>query len=271
MLSVLLLTLDHRQGLTDPLRRHLSTLTHPIKMAAELPGNLIDLTGESLRSRRELIAENQRLRDRQKIYEARLQRLDALEVENIRLRRLLDSSYELERPVLIAELLQVDLDPFSHLLQIDKGSAAGVHVGQPVIDSTGVVGQVERVSRLTATVRLISDPSHGLPVQVNRNGLRTVAVGTGRINTLSITSLPNNADIRAGDLLVTSGLGGRFPAGYPVGEVRQVVTDPGEPFSRIEVDPLGALGRVQEVLLILERPRRGPDNPAEATPGADDE
>jgi len=215
-----------------------------------LPEQAVESTNNALESRRELIAENQRLRDRQRIYEARLQRLDALEIENIRLRSLLDSSYELERPVIIAELIGVDLDPFSHLIEIDKGSRAGAYPGQPVIDGSGVIGQVDRIAPLTATVRLISDPSHGLPVQVNRNGLRSVAFGTGRINTLTISSLPNNADIRAGDLLVTSGLGGRFPAGYPVGEVREVRIDPGRPFSQIEVQPLGALDRVQEVLLI---------------------
>ena len=184
------------------------------------------------------------------MYQARLQRLDALEVENIRLRSLLDSSYELERPVVIAELTAVDLDPFNHLIQINKGLRDSITAGQPVIDANGVIGQVETVSPFTATVRLISDPSHGIPVQVNRNGLRSVAFGTGRTDTLTITSLPNNAGIEVGDLLVTSGLGGRFPAGYPVGEVRSVTIDEGKAFSAIDVEPLGALGRVEEVLLI---------------------
>ncbi len=250
LLSLGLVVVDDRQDLLDPARQTLSTLLHPIRVVADLPERLSEFTTNALTSRRELVAENQRLQDRQRVYEARLQRLDALEIENIRLRSLLDSSYELERPVIIAELLGVDLDPFSHLIEIDKGLGAGLYVGQPVIDGRGVIGQVEHVAPLTATVRLISDPSHGLPVQVNRNGLRSVAFGTGRINTLSISSLPNNADIRTGDLLVTSGLGGQFPAGYPVGEVRMVTTDPGQPFSRIEVEPLGALDRVQEVLLI---------------------
>ena len=186
------------------------------------------------------------------MYQARLQRLDALEVENIRLRSLLDSSYELERPVVIAELTAVDLDPFNHLIQINKGLRDSITAGQPVIDANGVIGQVETVSPFTATVRLISDPSHGIPVQVNRNGLRSVAFGTGRTDTLTINSLPNNAGIEVGDLLVTSGLGGRFPAGYPVGEVRNITIDEGRAFSSISVKPLGALGRVEEVLLIEE-------------------
>ena len=269
LLSVALLAIDHREGLLEPARQTLSAALHPVRLIAGLPDRLVSLTDQSLTGRRELVTENQRLRDRQKIYEARLQRLDALEVENIRLRSLLDSSYELERPVLIAELVAVDLDPFSHLIQIDKGLRDGIHVGQPVIDADGVIGQVERASPFTAIVRLISDPSHGIPVQVNRNGLRSVAFGTGRTNTLMITSLPNNANIRAGDLLVTSGLGGRFPAGYPVGEVRSVTTNPGREFSEVAVAPLGALGRVQEVLLI-ERGNAGAALALPDTPDAPD-
>jgi rod shape-determining protein MreC len=231
----------------------LSVVTEPLRIMAALPSRLGERAERTLTSRRELIAENQRLRDRQTVYEARLQRLDALEVENIRLRRLLDSSYQLERPVVIAELTGVDLDPFNHVIQISKGLRDRIRVGQPVIDAEGVLGQVETVAAFTATVRLISDPSHGIPVQVNRNGLRSVAFGTGRTDTLSMSSLPSNADIREGDLLVTSGLGGRFPAGYPVGEVRRIQRDGGAAFSDIAVEPLGRIGQVKEVLLIEDR------------------
>ncbi|MDR9454646.1 MAG: rod shape-determining protein MreC [Spiribacter sp.] len=250
LISVALMTVDHRQGLLEPVRQVISTAVHPIRLVASLPTTLLDTASTQLTSRRELLAENARLQEKQTRVEARLQRLDALEAENIRLRTLLDSSYDLERPVLIADLIEVDLDPFSHLIEIDKGLQDDVYVGQPVIDGNGVIGQVDRIAPLSATVRLISDPSHGLPVQVNRNGLRSVAFGTGRLDTLTIRSLPNNADIRADDLIVTSGLGGRFPSGYPVARVKSAQTDPGEPFSRIELEPLGALDRIQEVLLI---------------------
>ncbi|AUB78895.1 rod shape-determining protein MreC [Spiribacter roseus] len=253
MVSISLLLADHRIGLLEPVHHALSVVTEPLRLMAALPARLGDRAEQTLTSRRELIAENQRLEDRQKVYEARLQRLDALEVENIRLRRLLDSSYELERPVVIAELTGVDLDPFNHVTQISKGLRDRIRVGQPVIDAEGVLGQVETVAAFTATVRLISDPSHGIPVQVNRNGLRSVAFGTGRTDTLTISSLPNNADIREGDLLVTSGLGERFPAGYPVGEVRRIERDDGRAFSEIQVEPLGRIGQVKEVLLIEDR------------------
>lgn len=252
----MLLLVDHRDGLLAPVHDGLSVIAHPIRVIASLPDQIGQMATEITTSRRELIQENRRLEDRQKLYQARLQRLDALEVENIRLRSLLDSSYELDRPVAIAEITAVDLDPFNHLIQINKGLRDSISTGQPVIDADGVIGQVETVSPFTATVRLISDPSHGIPVQVNRNGLRSVAFGTGRTDTLAITSLSNNASIEVGDLLVTSGLGGRFPAGYPVGKVRRVSIDESQAFSAIEVEPLGGLGRVEEVLLIQERGER---------------
>lgn len=272
LLSVVLMTLDHRQNMLEPLRQTLSAAVHPVRLAASLPVELTGLATDQLTSRRELTEENARLRNQQLLYEARLQRLDALEVENIRLRELLDSAYELEEPVLIAELVAVDLDPYTHLIQIDKGTRDGVYRGQPVIDAGGIIGQVDEAGPFSATVRLISDPSHAIPVQVNRNGLRSIAVGNGNLQSLELTSLPNNADIREGDLLVTSGLGGRFPPGYPVGRIRAVHTDPGQAFADVQVTPSGALNRIQEVLLI----RRGADErqaaaDAAATAGAQDD
>lgn len=248
------MTVDHRLDLFEPGRQALSALVHPVRVIASLPATLTERMDENLASRRALIAENQRLKDRQQIFQARLQRFDALEVENIRLRRLLDSSYEIERPVLIAELFRIDLDPFSHLIEIDKGSRQGVYVGQPVIDESGIIGQVDKIGPLSATVRLISDPSHATPVQVNRNGLRGIAVGTGAIDQLTIQSLPRNADIKVGDLVVTSGLGGRFPSGYPVGKVRRISHETGQPFLTIELAPLAALDRARQVLLIGDTP-----------------
>ena len=244
------MTVDHRMDLFEPGRQALSALVHPVRIIASTPATLTARLDENLASRRALIAENQRLKDRQQMFEARLQRFDSLEVENIRLRRLLDSSYEIERPVLIAELIRIDLDPFSHLIEIGKGSRHGVYIGQPVIDERGILGQVDQVGPLSSTIRLISDPSHATPVQVNRNGLRGIAVGTGAIDQLTIQSLPGNADIQVGDLIVASGLGGRFPSGYPVGKVQRISHGAGQPFLTIELTPLAALDRVRQVLLI---------------------
>ncbi|WP_440996297.1 rod shape-determining protein MreC [Arhodomonas sp. SL1] len=271
LVSVGLMTLDHREGVLQPVRYTLSALIYPVHLTAELPSMVQRLFAREVRDRRDLLAEIDRLRDKLLLNRARLQKLDALEVENIRLRKLLDASYEVGESVLIAELMRVDFDPHTHLVRIDKGATDGLFAGQPVLDAEGVVGQVNAVGPFSATVRLVSDPSHAIPVQVNRNGVRAVAVGTGDLNALKLINLPNNSDVRAGDLLLTSGLGGRFPAGYPVGKVAEVDTDPGEPFARVSVDPEAALDRIQEVLLVRRdeeaphfargeagRPGRGP-------------
>ncbi|HET8702225.1 MAG TPA: rod shape-determining protein MreC [Nitrococcus sp.] len=250
LLSILLMSMDHRQRMLEPVRYTLSAVVYPIRVVADLPFEIGGLLSRELSGRWRLIAENERLQARYLLNEARLQKLDALQAENIRLRQLLASSHEVDEPVLIAELMRVDLDPYSHLVQIGKGARDGVFRGQPVLDAKGVVGQVDRVGPFSAMVRLITDPSHAIPVQVNRNGIRSIAVGTGNLQELELTSLPNNTDIRPGDLLVTSGLGGRFPRGYPVARVTSVTTNPGHAFARIIAKPTAALDRLQEVLLV---------------------
>jgi rod shape-determining protein MreC len=253
LLSIVLMGVDHRHEVLEPVRQTLSAAVHPIRLTAQVPLSLLDAASDRMRSRDELAAELERLRRQQLLYEARLQRLDALEVENIRLRELLDSSHDLAHPVLIAELIEIDLDPQRHLIQVNKGTNSNVYAGQPVLDANGVVGQVDEVGPFSARVRLITDPSHGLPVQINRNGLRAIAAGTGQQDRLRITSLTNNADVKEGDLLVTSGLGGRFPQGYPVARIATVTTRPGRPFARVEASPTAALNRIQEVLLVKNR------------------
>ncbi len=250
LVSLALMALDHRHDVLQPARYALSAVVYPVQMAADLPAELGQFFSREFRGRRELLAEIERLRDQNMFNQARLLKLDALEEENIRLRELLDSAYEVGEAVLIAELMRVDLDPTTHLVRVDKGATDGLYAGQPVLDAGGIVGQVNEVGPFTATVRLISDPSHAIPVQVNRNGVRAVAVGTGDLSSLTLKNLPNNTDIRRGDLLVTSGLGGRFPPGYPVGRVARVNTDPGEAFARVDVRPAAALNRLQEVLLV---------------------
>lgn len=248
--SLVLMTLDHRQHLAQPVRETLSATVYPIRWLVTLPTGMSEFFSETFSSRRELLEENARLRAQHLLDEARLQKLDALEVENIRLRDLLDSSYEVGEAVLIAELMRVDLDPFTHLIQIDKGSTDNLYVGQPVLDASGVMGQVDTVGPFTAMVRLITDPGHAIPVQVNRNGVRSIALGTGDLHRLELSSLPNNTDIRPGDLLVTSGLGGRFPQGYPVARVEQVEIDPGRAFAQVSAAPTAQLDRSREVLLV---------------------
>lgn len=250
-LSIALMTIDHRQHHLDSVRDALSVVVYPLQWLVDLPGSTAEWFRESLSTRRELQEENASLRTQQLVLNTQLQKLEALEAENRRLRALLDSSFQVgERPMLIAELLSVDMDPYRHQIEINKGSLDRLFEGQPLLDSQGVMGQLIHVAPFTATAMLITDPSHATPVQINRTGLRTIALGTGSIDRLELPHIPTNADVRVGDLLVSSGLGGRFPPGYPVAEVISVEQDPGDTFSTVIARPRARLDRSREVLLV---------------------
>ena len=163
---------------------------------------------------------------------------------------MLEASFKLSERVVIAELLDVDLQPFRHTILINKGEREGVYDGQPIVDADGIMGQIVHVSPFSSTALLITDPSHAIPVQINRNGLRGIAVGTGQSHSLQLEYLPNNADIQKGDLLISSGLGNHFPAGYPVGVVTEIQLDPAEPFAKVLVSPSAKLEQSREVLLL---------------------
>ncbi len=258
LLSIVLMTLDHRQHLST-VRDVLATVVYPWQYLVQLPSWTGDWLNENLQSRSALLEENQRLRNKQLFINAQLQKLTALEAENRRLRLLLESSVNLGERVLIAELLTVDFDSYHrHQILINRGSLNGAHVGQPLLDQEGIVGQIVHANPLTSLAILITDPNHSLPVQVNRNGLRTLAVGTGNFNELKLPYIPNNDDIRVGDLLITSGLGGRFPRGYPVARITEVSFDPGQPFARVAAKPTASLDRIREVLLITTPPAPPP-------------
>jgi len=250
VLSVTLMVLDHNQRHLEQLRAGLSIITYPLQAIVDLPLTLNHWLEGALASRDALQQDNNSLHQENLKLRARLQKLEALEAENLRLRNLLDSSLKLGDRVLAAELSAVDLDPYKHQVMIDKGSLSGVFNGQTVVDAKAVMGQVIHVSPFSATVLLITDPHHALPVQVLRNGLRSIALGTGRLDQLELPYLPNNADVQEGDLLVTSGLGGRYPAGYPVAEVVQVQRLPGQPFAEVIARPRAQLVRAREVLLV---------------------
>ena len=258
VLSVVLMVVDHQFQQLQRIRGMLSVVTYPLQQLAELPVDLAHWLDEATRSREELEAENRRLREENLRARAELQQLESLRAENLRLRNLLDASYKVGDRILIAELAAVDLDPYRQQVVINKGSSSGVFVGQAVLDANAVMGQVIQTTPFSATVLLITDPSHSIPVQVLRNGLRTIAVGTGRINELSLPYLPTNSDIREGDKLVTSGLGGKFPAGYPVATVTRVNRSPDNAFAEIVATPTAHLDRSREVLLVWSVPSRSP-------------
>ncbi len=250
ILSIVFMTLDIRAGHMDAIRSSISVMLHPVRLAVDLPFAMTEWIGESLTLRRRLLAENERLRLESLETAARLQRFDALQAENRRLRALMESSARVADRVLVSEIMAVDLDPLRQRIVINKGSVHGAYRGQPLLDANGIVGQITHASPVSSEAVLISDASHAVPVEVNRNGLRTIAVGTGEAEKLSLPFLPNNAEIVEGDLLITSGLGGNFPPGYPVGVVTRVTRDPANPFATVEARPAAALSRNREVLLV---------------------
>jgi rod shape-determining protein MreC len=199
----------------------------------------------------------------------KLLRFESLEEENRRLRAVRESSSRVVQRSLVAEIVRVDLDPFRQRVLINKGTRAGVFRGQAAIDASGIYGQVTRAGPFSAEIILISDPEHAIPVQVNRTGVRSIALGTGRSGLLSLPYLPQNTDVIVGDLLVSSGLGGVYPPGYPVAKVTNVTRDSGQPLLAVEAEPLAGLDRDPEVLLVwfdnaLVEPEAEPE-PATAT------
>jgi rod shape-determining protein MreC len=247
---VVLMFADARTRFLEPVRLGLGALATPIQFTADVParvGALIDLWLESEESVRsvynQVVDENARLR-------FRLQRMQALEMENRDLRRILSAPQRGDTRMLVGELLEVSLDPYRQNILVNRGAADSVFVGQPVFDPEGLLGQVSQVMPVTSAVTLITDPGHALPVQVSRHGLRAIALGTGQPDRLRIVYLTPNDDIRPGDRLVTSGLGGRFPAGYPVARVTEVVEDAGEPFLRVSAQPIAQIAHNKHVLLV---------------------
>ena len=249
-MALILMILDHRTSVLQPLRSFISIVTYPIYLAADAPQEISQWFTEVTADEQTVLEQNIQLKKEKTLLEARLQKFKALEAENLRLRNLLDSSFKVGERVLIAELSSVELDPYRQQIVISKGTRSGVFKGQPVLDANAVMGQVIATSPLHSTVMLITDASHALPVQVLRNGLRTVAVGTGNIDSLNLPFLARNADIVPGDQLVTSGLGGVFPPGYPVATVKAVTQEPGQHFATISAEPLAHLDRAREVLLV---------------------
>jgi rod shape-determining protein MreC len=261
LLSIGLMVADHRFHHLETARNVLSTAIYPFQYAIQTPMRFGDWLAENLVDRRALLAENEQLRHKQLLLGAELQRLSALEAENRRLRQLLEYAVEHHERVLVAELIQVALDPYRHQILINRGSHHGVRVGRPLLNQAGIIGQVIHANTLTAQAILITDPSHVLPVQVNRTGLRTLAAGTGHFRELQLSHILTKDDVAVGDLLVTSGLDGRFPAGYPVAKVVRIEFDPIQAFTRVIAEPVAQLDRLREVLLL-----NGAPPPAETPP-----
>jgi rod shape-determining protein MreC len=272
IVSALLLAVDVNSRLLQGVRGVLATIVSPLYIVAESPYRVGREAGETLATRESLLTRNATLELENLQLAQRAQQNVVLREENARLRALLGSRQRLDAKVLVAELIGVVPTPNTFQVQIDKGSDAGVFVGQAVIDAHGLFGQVVEVARYSSRVMLLVDASHAVPVQVNRNDVRSIAAGTGRIDRLELENVPVTADIREGDLLVSSGLGGHFPRGYPVGKVVSVIVDPTSPYAQVVARPLAALDRSRHVLLVYEptdeRTNESEQQPTTAAPSS---
>jgi len=248
-ISVGLMVADQRYQQIDRIRESMSTVIYPVQRAVDFPFRATDWVTGSFADRSRLRQENLELTARLRLANLQLQRFAVLEEENRRLRDMRAATAGIAEKVLVASILNVDLDPFRHRVLLDMGARDGVFKGQAVLDGDGIFGQVSKVNASTAEVILISDAEHAIPVQSNRSGVRTIAVGTGDENTLSLPFVTVESDLQQGDLLLSTGMGGVFPPGYPVARVSKVKRA-GSTFALVEAKPTAKLDQAREVLLI---------------------
>lgn len=257
--SFLLIFIDHRLQAMKPVRLFLNSLVAPVQYLAILPEQVLDGLSESLKTTSQLSDENKRLKRAILELQGEQQQLRFLRNENKRLRELLGSDARDSVRRMVAEVIAVASEPFSQQLVINKGTLSGVYEGQPVLDSNGIIGQVQDVGGNTARVLLLSDQSHAISLRSERNDIRVLAQGTGDIGRLELMFIPHSSDLQEGDLLMSSGLGGVFPEGYPVARISSVVRDESLPFATVFADPVSALDRVRNVLLLW--PSQGEQQP----------
>ena len=228
-----------------------SALT-PVYWLSALPQNVSSGVSNIFTSRESLQEELEKLQSQMLVLERKAQKLASVTAELNRLRELLNASRLLDEGVVVTEIISASPNPDNQYVQINKGLNDGVYLGQAVLDAYGLMGQVINVNDLTSRVLLISDSRHAVPVQVNRNGLRAIAYGIGALNYLELGNVPATYDIKVGDLLVSSGLGGRFPEGYPVGRVAKILIEPGESFAQVRVTPEAQLNRSKLLLIVFK-------------------
>jgi rod shape-determining protein MreC len=248
-LSIVLMVYDHQTGRLKQMHAALSTVVYPVQVIVDAPHSLLLWASEKLATHTSLVNENAELKGRLLQADSVLQQYAALQQENQRLRELMQATGHVSGRITVAVIVSAALDPFRHMVVIDKGSSDGVSEGQTVLDAYGIVGQVTRAEPLASEVTLISDPGQAIQVEVNRTGLRTLAVGSADLSQLTLPYVTNSADVKEGDLVVSSGLGGRYPAGYPVGVISHFERNPAEPFAHVSARTAADLSHGHEVLL----------------------
>ena len=257
LFAISLMVVDARTSWLDTPRNALAVAVSPIQLLASLPSRVGAFISGALSAEPDIKIAYKNLRNEYFQLKSETLLLRTLQEENQDLRSLLDASERLREKVTLAELVNVNIDPYNHRIMVGRGIRNGVYAGQAVIDDRGVIGQVTEVMPFNSSVMLITDPGHAMPVQVQRTGLRTVVYGTGSVSLLRVPFLNQNSDIQIGDLLISSGLGGRFPNGYPVAEVTNVEFIQDEAFLRVSAKPIGKLDRSNHVLLLSREPANG--------------
>jgi rod shape-determining protein MreC len=257
IVAIGLIVAASRLGTFVKIRNYMDTAVSPFYFLANGPRKVLDSVSETLATRQQLELENRALRQELLLKNSDILLLGQFKQENARLRELLGSPLRQDEHKMVTQVISTGSDPYSDQVVIDKGSDNGVYEGQPVISDKGVVGQVVAVAKVTSRVLLICDASHALPIQVLRNDIRVIAAGSGCADDLQLEHLPNNTDIRVGDVLVTSGLGGRFPEGYPVAVVSSVKVDNQRAYTVIQARPTAGLQRLRYLLLLWGADRNG--------------
>jgi rod shape-determining protein MreC len=248
--SALLIFFDHKMTSFERVRGYLQSLVSPLQYLATAPKQLLDWSVDNMVTKKQLVEDNKTLKMNELVYKERAIQLRIVQQENDRLRALLHSPVRVNVKTMLAEILSVDGDPYSQQVVINRGANDDVHEGQAIVDDQGVVGQILHAGTITSRVLLITDVSHAVPVRIERNGTRLVASGTGNINRMSINHVSNSTDIKPGDLLVTSGLGGKYPEGYPVARVTIVKKDESRPFAYVQSEPIAQINRLRYLLLL---------------------
>ncbi|PJE79979.1 Cell shape-determining protein MreC [invertebrate metagenome] len=236
----------------DPVRAWLTVTAAPVQWLADMPGRLWGSAYEIVSSRSVLIEDNAELRAKNLILQQKVQKLASLTTQNTQLKGLLNASEKFREDVLVAEIIGIDSDPFSHIVTINKGSLDGVFSGQAVLDANGVMGQVIEASPVSSRITLVTDTSTRIPVINNRTSYRALATGTGTPDQLRLLHIPITADFQKDDLMITSGLGGIYPYGYPVGKIQSITHAPGEAFASITIQPIAQTKRSRLVMLVFQ-------------------
>ncbi len=256
LLSILLMFMDHRTEYLHAPKYYLGAAIYPLARIAESPANALRSFQDWKRSKSELIQKIEALEKKELYLSYETQQMAALMAENRRLRMLLQSSAKLGYSTIIAELINITSDPYRHIVTLNQGENQNITRNLPVLNNNGIIGQTIETSPYSSKAILITDPHHSLPIEVNRNGIRGIATGNGKLNEIDVSNIAFDDDVKVGDLLVTSGLDERFPAGYPVAVVKTITVDSTGYFARIVATPTAKLDRIREVLILMDEEKK---------------